>query len=128
MKKSLKLFLVIILISMFCIPTISNAMIADTDTVDLYKRWEDLGKNEKLKYYQPLPFSVNYDYDLSSDLYKGSELELVSGLKASYQARYQIENLEVRNQEDTMECWAFSTTSILESNVEKLTDTVSKLF
>lgn len=91
-----------------------------------YERWSKLSDEEKEKYIQPLPFSVPYDGN--TKIYQQSRLAMFQSLKNSYQSQYKITDLTIKDQLDTYECWAFATTTMLESNIAKTTNSTSPLF
>ena len=89
-----------------------------TDTPESYKVWTNLSEEEKEKYIQPLPFNVTYE-----DSSKSVNSRIYSSAKGTYQDTYQLSNIQVKDQEDTNECWAFTISSVLESNLYKLLGT-----
>ena len=79
-----------------------------------YSKLED-----KRNYIQPVPFIINYETNTNTA--KTSNNAMYAKLRTAYQSKYMLNGLEVKNQQDTNQCWAFSTTSVLESNLLKLT-------
>lgn len=87
----------------------------------VYENWLKLLEEEKDNYLEPMQFSI--PYERNKVMNSQSINMLFSELKATYADKYMINNLKVKDQGSTMECWAFSTTSIIESNIQKRTNT-----
>ena len=85
-----------------------------------YQQWQKLSDEEKKKYIRPLPFST----DISLDDETQVQAKQKARLKASVSdAKYSLKDniaLTVRNQYQTEECWAFTTTNLIATNLEKL--------
>ena len=77
-----------------------------------YKRWLELPKEERKNYIEPSKYSINY-----------AEKKDKNRLFASkYQSKYSLLNdinVKVKDQQNTGSCWAFSTTTVLETNLAK---------
>lgn len=86
----------------------------------VYENWSKLLEGEKENFLEPIQFSVPYERE--TKLNSKSINLFFANLKASYADKYVINNLKVKDQKNTMECWAFSTTSIIESNIQKNTN------
>ena len=86
----------------------------------VYENWSKLLEEEKENFLEPIQFSVPYERE--TKLNSKSINLFFANLKASYADKYVINNLKVKDQKNTMECWAFSTTSIIESNIQKNTN------
>ena len=116
---------IVILVAMFVMTISINSVKATnevtTDTTVIYQKWEKLSDEEKSKVIEPLPFSTTYDN--RSNLYQKSRLRMFGNLKASYQSKYSLSNLEVKDQKTTNSCWAMSLISAMESNISKSTNT-----
>lgn len=88
------------------------------DLSESYKAWTGLSEEEKKMYIQPLPFNVTY-----KDSSESVNSKIYAKARSNYQDTYRLSNIQVKDQEDTNECWAFSITSVLESNLYKLLGT-----
>lgn len=82
-----------------------------------YKKWESLPENDKKNYIQPLPFSTDLTVEDIGEGDKNAKLKS-SSLPTSYSLKDDIE-LKVRNQQSTEECWAFTTTNLISTNLQK---------
>ncbi len=91
--------------------------IENNSVTEEYKIWENLSEDEKKKYIQPLPFSVQLDIDDSEVNNQNAKLRATS-LPTRYSLKDEIE-LTVRDQGITGECWAFTTTNLISTNLEK---------
>ncbi len=82
-----------------------------------YKRWENLPQSEKKNYIQPLPFSVELETNNNqiNNLYTRLRSSV---LPTKYSLKNDIE-LVVRDQKNTGECWAFTTTNLISTNLQK---------
>lgn len=118
MKKKFKILIMLLIItSIIFISSFSNASTISKESTELYKRYQNLSEEEKKNYIEPLPFSTTYNK--KSNTYKKSINNILNSLRASYESEYMIEGLKVGNQQNTEGCWAFSTLSLLESNMLK---------
>ena len=73
-----------------------------------YKKWLQLPEEERKNYIEPSKYSINYSSK------KGE-----SKLRTTPQSKYSLSNVKVKDQKDTSSCWAFSTTTMLETNALK---------
>ena len=83
-----------------------------------YTNWEKLSDEEKNKTIQPLPFSSNSEQQNYYFNPLNSNLKASSSIPARYFMGNDIE-LIVRDQKNTSECWAFTTTNLISTNLEK---------
>lgn len=115
-SKKLIMFLSVFLILLINIESVSFASIDDNIT-EAYKLWAELPEEQKIKTIEPLPYNVNIN-----DSMKASNFSKYLGLGETLETKYDIRDyikMNVKNQENTNWCWAFSTTSVLESNLAK---------
>ncbi len=126
----LKLFTILSII--FTIHVVfSNPIKATTKLImpeynENYKKWQKLSDEEKENYIEPSLYSITYDK--STQIFRQSRLAMFASLKSTYPEHYEIDDLTVKNQMDTNECWAFTATTVLESNFQKLENTISPLY
>lgn len=77
-----------------------------------YKRWLELPQEERKNYIEPSKYSINYEEKKEKNRLFASK----------YQSKYSLLNdinVKVKDQGNTGSCWAFSTTSVLETNIAK---------
>lgn len=83
-----------------------------------YIKWNNQTEKEKKTSIEPIPFAIDL-----KDAVKRSNLNQELKLKSSKMPeKYDLRNdiiLNVKNQKSTNTCWAFTTTSIFESNIAK---------
>ena len=84
------------------------------DYTEEYKKWLQLPEEERKNYIEPAKYSINY----TSKKEDNRLFNTRSGLKSKYSLSSDI-NVKVKNQQDTSSCWAFSTTTVLETNIAK---------
>ena len=88
------------------------------ETLNILNEWENLSDEEKNKTIQPYLYSTKIDNE-EIDKVNSDTLELGnSELPVSYVLDTDID-YRIKNQMSTQECWAFATTSMLETNVAK---------
>lgn len=118
MKKIKKMSIVLIILSLLCmsIETTAFANINENNTA-LHKLWTELSEKQRLNTIEPLPYNVDIN-----DSIKASNFSKYLNLGESLETKYDIRDyikMNVKNQENTNWCWAFATTSVLESNLAK---------
>ncbi len=98
-----------------------------------YENWLKLPDEEKQNYVIPKRYEIstydNTNYCTRSNALKSSLIS--SKLMISNYKNYDLRDcisIQVRNQENTGQCWAIATNSAIESNIEKITGQVSPLF
>ena len=120
MKKNKSKILVVLLIIFISLTTIVTAK-TDGKINEIpqkseeFKRWEELPEEERKNVIQPRYSSI----DLKSSI-KRSEYNNLLKLKANLEPKYNLQstiNLNVKNQQMTESCWAFSFTNMLESTM-----------
>lgn len=96
--------------------------ITSNDT--LYQRWSNLSENEKKNYIEPLIQRPIYQKETNN---YATTLRARAASIPKYNLKDQI-NITVKNQQNTNSCWAFSHTSVIESNISRTTGKTSPLF
>ena len=126
MKKQQKKIYLIILIIFISLLFSSNLSLANAnETLELkpleysddFKEWLKLSDEEKSKVIMPNLYDVEYKKTTSKN-----PLNIVRSVRASINSRFSLkdlipENLVIKNQMQTNECWAFSALSSLETNL-----------
>lgn len=108
---------------LFIIATIilfSGNVLADEESKDLgksaeFEKWENLSDEERKTAIQP---SYN-DLTIEDSLKRSTYNQLKSLGDSALADRYVLNNIIVKNQQQTNLCWAFSFTSSLESTISK---------
>ena len=117
MRKCLRKVSIIVLILFIFI---SNCSLATTSEIsDNYKEWTKLSEEEKEKTIQPSVYTLTIeDFMKNSDYSKATRM-----LSGTYKSSYSINedvSYQKKNQETTNQCWAFATTTALETNMAKI--------
>lgn len=108
-------------------------VIKEVEYTNEYKQWLSLSEDEKQAVLMPRMYNVSV-YDNTKYYTRNSMLRtslISSKLMISNYDDYDLRDdirITVRNQENTGMCWAISTNSVIESNIEKTTGQVSPLF
>lgn len=125
MKKRKILFRVTTLLIILLLLTGNGAIFA-IDSANLfrnleyseeYKRWLELPKEEREKVVQPRIYDIEYENRINNN-----PIFELRKANASNTAKYNLkevipDNLIIRNQKQTNECWAFASISSLETNL-----------
>lgn len=89
------------------------------ETTDAYKKWQTLSEEEKQNYIEPAPYSLDIDDSVRMSVYQKFTRGIgLSPIESAYYLNNDIQ-IKVKDQESTNECWAFATTTALETNVAK---------
>ena len=111
----------ILLIMIFCIINLATVSYANDieirlpEKTEAYKKWESLSPEEKEKTIEPRPYAITIEQSLRKSRYN-----TLLGGNTSLESKFNLAqkyNLIVKNQKKTESCWAFSVTTMLESNV-----------
>lgn len=123
-----KVFLISVIIFVWI--TLSNITFASSTVMstveysDMYKAWLALPEEERANTIEPIMFSTKYVPGNKSILEKMKTIMLRTvsayNLESSYNLKNDI-NINIKNQQETNTCWAFSMASILETNIAKTT-------
>ncbi|MGN1299097.1 MAG: C1 family peptidase [Candidatus Scatovivens sp.] len=127
-KKIKNIIIIIISVSIIPIYVNANEIILESEHTEEFDRWINLSEEEKQKEYLPELFSIevpentwNLEKDNNKSLIKTFRLiEEKLGNKNSKSEKYNLNesiNVNVRNQGETSQCWAFSILSSMETNV-----------
>lgn len=134
-RKILLIFIILIISSILAYTGISYANISideihflDNDINPKYLEWQQLSDEEKANTVMPPFYTITLKDSVKRSTY--NSLSLLS-LKANtidtrYDLREKLENIIVKNQYNTGDCWAFSTTSMIETTVAKKYNKTSK--
>ena len=118
MNKKRSAILAIIIFIIINLPTViyaNNTNIRLSEKTEVYKKWESLSPKERENTIQPIPYGIGIKQSL-----KRSRYNTLLGGNTSLESRFDLTeeyNIIVKNQKKTMSCWAFSATTMLESNV-----------
>ena len=124
MKLKKKVILVFVIL-LFCIGVTtnlyaSNELKISEDTTEDYKKWEELSSEEKKKYIQPSRYSVDISSSATTSSQDNRKIKVKSSvLPSSYSLKDKI-SLMVRDQQSTGQCWAFTTTNLISTNIQKV--------
>lgn len=107
--------------------------IQEVEYTEEYKQWLNLSEEEKQNTIAPRMYEISiYDNTNYYAIRKSFKATFApSRLTNSSYRRYDLRehiNIQVKNQETTGQCWAISTNSAIESNIEKITNSTSPLF
>lgn len=120
MKKSkyINKFIIICMIIILNIFNYASYASFNTKESESYIKWSNQSEKEKEETIEPIPFAIDL-----KDAVKRSELNQELKLKTNeIPEKYDLRNditINVKDQKNTNTCWAFSITSIFESNVRK---------
>ena len=126
-QKKMILIMLIFFISLLFLNPLSyansndNLVLQPLEYSDDFKEWLQLSDEEKSKVIMPNLYDIEYTRSKSKN-----PLNIVRSIRASINSRFSLkdiipENLVIKNQQQTGECWAFSALSSLETNLA-LTD------
>lgn len=85
---------------------------------EVYERWQALSKEQKEKYIEPLPTTLSIDDSVKMSVFNKFSRG-VGGTNTESKYVLDLDKLIIKNQKSTNECWAFATTSMIETNVTK---------
>lgn len=85
---------------------------------EVYEKWQALSKEEKEKYIEPLPTTLSIDDSVKMSVFNKFSRG-VGGTNTESKYVLDLDKLIIKNQKSTNECWAFATTSMIETNVTK---------
>ena len=112
-KVALILFIFMLLLS---IPIFAFASIeVGEEYSPLYLKWEKLSEEEKEKSIMPFPYIINWEREIKDST---SFFALKAAASASRYSLTEDINIPVKNQMGTEECWAFTTNTLLETNLK----------
>ena len=84
---------------------------------DIYKKWQALSDEEKENTMQPASHSLKIEDSLRKSLL--NKIENVGEGETQLPTEYGLTNFNLKNQMATNICWAFSTTTAIETNLAK---------
>lgn len=83
--------------------------------------WQQLSEEEKKKSIEPIPIKVDLN-----DAIKRSKLNILEAqLGTTLPSTYSLSNMTVRNQDKSNMCWAFTTTNLISTNIQKVNNTTT---
>lgn len=92
-----------------------------------YEKWLSLSEEHRENYIEPDPYGTPYYTSKSGKMYALGLSGIGKTIAPSYDLRNNI-SMSVKNQMQTGSCWAFATTSVLESNINLRTKKTSPFF
>jgi len=109
-----------------------GVQIREAEYTEEYKKWLELSEEERKNYIEPNHYGVSYytreNENKFTSLLERARIQTARIAPTRYDLRNKV-NLTVKNQMDTASCWAFSTTTMLESNIElKTRKSIGTLF
>lgn len=136
MKKPIKIkivflitFILILLLKLEVFGASIEDKIGKVEYTEEYKAWLNLTDEERKNSVMPRMYDISATNNSIVNTLRSAMFSprLMATNQTSYDLRYDI-NINVRNQGNTGSCWAFSTNSAIESNIEKTTNKISPLF
>ena len=118
MKKKISRILLIAFFIMFTLTTVGWAEEVELrlmEKSEVFEKWESLSEEEKEKVLVPQYYGIDIKQSV-----RRSRYNTLLGGSTSLESRFNLAeqyDLIVKDQKLTMSCWAFSTTTMLESNV-----------
>lgn len=89
------------------------------ETTEAYQRWQSLSTEEKQQYIEPAPYSLDIDDSVRLSLFNKFTRGIGNGNAETAYNLYNDVKFVIKDQKDTQECWAFATTTAIETNMEK---------
>lgn len=133
-RKNIQIILMSIIITLIFILTTVSLSKANTNSLaesnavvtlpnelnEAYRKWQALTEEEKQKCIMPEPYSVNIsDFVKKSTYNRIARAVGTGGIDLQYNL-YDDYKFKIKNQLNTNECWAFATTTALETNIYKM--------
>ena len=112
------LFLSGFLIILLCSSAFAAEVAFPEEITDAYQKWQLLSNKEKSKTIEPLPFSLKIGDSVKKSVLNSFTVNVGQSIDSQYNLHDDVE-YRIKNQGSTNECWAFSTTILLENNAMK---------
>ena len=113
-----KFLLVICIIMLLAFFSETSYASINIDTTKAYQKWSNQTQEEKDDSIEPIPFTTNLKTSIKRSTLNQELKALANELPEKYDLRDDI-TIQVKNQQNTNQCWAFSTTSIFETTIAK---------
>ena len=138
-KSGLKILLtliVFIMLSTLIVTSISAAnttenkfLHATTKTNPKYLEWQELSDNEKKNTIMPMPYEIKLKDSIKRSTYNlmTSSAFNSDNIGADYDLREILAEIIVKDQKQTGDCWAFSSTSMIETTLAKKYGTAEEM-
>ena len=113
-----KFLLVICIITLFAFFSETSYASINIVTTKAYQKWSDQTQEEKDDSIEPIPFTTNLRTSIKRSTLNQELKVLANELPEKYDLRDDI-TIKVKDQQNTNQCWTFSTTSIFETTIAK---------
>ena len=116
--KNTKILLTILTIIILTSLSVISYASFDVKTTQAHLKWNSQNDEEKERTIEPIPFTVN----LNSSVKRSTLNEILKASSDELPEKYNLNDdieVQVKDQKNTNTCWAFSTTSILETTIAK---------
>lgn len=121
--KYLKITLLSSIIGLIMMGTVSfataNVTMPKEKTTEAYQRWQALSDEEKKNYIEPKQYSLDIDESVRMSMYNKFTRGVGSSSIGNSYNLYNDIKFKIKDQKTTNECWAFATTTAIETNVAK---------
>ena len=109
----IRIFLIPFILLFLGTTSFANVKI-ENDTTQIYNTWQSLTEDQKEETIEPSLFSLNIEDSVRKSILNGFSKGVGTTV---YPTEYGIQNFNIRNQRHTNECWAFSTATLIETNL-----------
>lgn len=115
-NRYIKIILLQIIVLLLLFSSSSFALMEDTTVA--YKKWQELSDKERQNYIEPSLYSLKIEDSVKKSVFN----QFSRGVGGTGTSSYTLINdidIKIKDQKNTNECWAFVTTTMLETNMVK---------